>query len=480
MSPRRARFFPSVPSGARLRLAFLAAALAAVAAGPADAAAKRPASGRAALLEQSPADFQAVIGGAKAKVFPAVVYLRCVVENFELGKQLRHVGAGSGVLISADGEFVTNWHVVDRALEIRCLLEDGRAFEAELIGSDKDSDLALLRLKLPPGETTPFAVFADGPAPVEGDFVMAMGAPWGMNRSVSFGIIACARRFLPEASEYSTWLQTDASISPGNSGGPLVDTRGRIVGINSRGSQMGGDLGFAVPVETVRLVTERLRRHGSAAWAWTGLQLQPLRDFQRNLVFPGTEGVIVAGTDLDSPAREAGFRPQDRIVAVGGRPVTALMEEDMPDTRRLFALLPVDEAVTVRVRRDGAELDLELRPRAKGTVLGREHAFARWDFTVKEINQFETPDLFFQAPNGLYVRGVRTPGNAGEAGLRPRDVLLKVNGLAVDGLDELRRVHAESLARLAEGGGRRLMLDLLRNGQRVQVILDLSRDYANP
>lgn len=437
-------------------------------------------AGGPALLQQAPADFQEVIVGAKAKVFPSVVYLRCVVENFELGKQLRHVSSGSGVLVSADGELVTNWHVVDRAREIRCLLEDGRAFEAELLGSDKDTDLALLRLRLPPGETTPFAVFADGPAPVEGDFVMAMGAPWGLNRSVSFGIVSCARRYLPETSEYSVWLQTDASISPGNSGGPLVDTRGRIIGINTRGAQIGGDLGFAVPVETVRLVTERLRRHGSANWAHTGLQLQPLRDFQRNVYFPGDEGVIVAGTDLESPAREAGFRAQDRIVAVAGRPVTALMEEDMPDVRRLFALLPADEPVRVRVRRDGSERELELRPRAKGVVLGREHAFARWDFTVKEINRFETPDLFFQAPNGLYVRGVRTPGNANEGGLRPRDVLLKVNGLEVAGLDELRRLHEESLARLAGGGGRRLMLDVLRNGQRVQVILDLSRDHANP
>jgi serine protease Do len=474
MSSGRVSSFPSISSVSRRPLVLLAAAICALA----SAAPLR--AGSPALLQQAPADFQAVIVEAKTKVFPAVVYLRCVVENFELGKQLRHVSSGSGVLVSADGELVTNWHVVDRAREIRCLLEDGRAFEAEVVGSDKDTDLALLRLKLPAGATTPFAVFADGPPPSEGDFVMAMGAPWGLNRSVSFGIISCARRYLPDASEYSIWLQTDASISPGNSGGPLVDTRGRIVGINTRGTQVGGDLGFAVPVETVRLVIERLRSFGSANWAWTGLQLQPLRDFQRNVYFPGEEGVIVAGTDLDSPAREAGFRAQDRIVAVAGRPVTGLMEEDMPDLRRLFALLPADESVKVRVRRDGAERELELRPRAKGVVLGREHAFARWDFTVKEINQFETPDLFFQAPNGLYVRGVRLPGNANEGGLRPRDVLLRVNGLEVGGLDDLRRLHEESLARLAQGGGRRLMLDLLRNGQRVQVILDLTRDYANP
>lgn len=439
-----------------------------------------PASGGTIPIEQHPDDFRRVINRAKENVFPAVVYLRCVVENFEMGKRLRHTVSGSGVVLSADGEVVTNWHVVDRALEVRCLLNDGRAFDAEVVGSDKDTDLALVRLKLSAGEKVLHAVLTEGGPLQEGDFVMALGAPWGMNRSVSFGIVACARRYLPEGSEYSTWIQTDASISPGNSGGPLVDTLGKVVGINTRGAMQGGDMGFAVPADVVRLVVPRLRASGSAGWAWTGLQLQPLRDFQRNITFPGDSGVIVAGTDADSPAREAGLKPNDRLVSVGGVPLTALMEEDLPEARLRLALLAVGAPVPLGVMRDGAALTLSLTPRAKGRVLGEELACARWDFTVKEINQFEVPDLHFHTPAGLYVRGVRSPGNADGSGLRPRDVLLRINGMPVGRLDDVRKLHEESLARLREGGARRLVLSVLRNGQQVQVVLDISRDYANP
>ena len=430
-------------------------------------------------LDQDPNDFRQVINRAKENVFPTVVYLRCVVENFEMGKRLRHSVSGSGVVLSADGEVVTNWHVVDRALEVRCLLNDGRAFDAEVIGSDKDTDLALVKLKLPPGETIPFAVLSEAGPVQEGDFVMALGAPWGLNRSVSFGIVACAKRYLPEGSEYSAWIQTDASISPGNSGGPLVDTWGRVVGINTRGAMQGGDMGFAVPALIVKLVVPRLRATGAAGWAWTGLQLQPLRDFQRNITFPGDTGVIVAGTDVDSPAREAGLKPQDRLLAIEGEPITALMEEDLPEVRRRLALLAVDAPVELTVLRDGKELALKLSPRAKGRVLGEELSCPRWDFTVKEINQFEVPDLFFHLQEGLYVRGVRSPGNADGSGLRARDLLLKVNGLPVRKIEDVRKLHADSLKRLADGGSRRLVLSVLRNGQQMQVVVDISRDYAN-
>ncbi len=431
-------------------------------------------------LERHPDDFRQVINRAKENVFPAVVYLRCVVENFEMGKRLRHSVSGSGVVLSADGEVVTNWHVVDRALEVRCLLNDGRAFDAEVVGSDKDTDLALVKLKLPPGETIPFAVLSEAGPVQEGDFVMALGAPWGLNRSVSFGIVACAKRYLPEGSEYSTWIQTDASISPGNSGGPLVDTWGRVVGINTRGAMQGGDMGFAVPAEIVKLVIPRLRATGSADWAWTGLQLQPLRDFQRNITFPGSTGVVVAGTDADSPAREAGLKPSDRLLAIAGEPITALMEEDLPEVRRRLALLPVGTPLPLTISRDGTELTLSLSSRAKGRVLGEELSCPQWDFTVKEVNQFEVPDLYFQTQGGLYVRGVRSPGNAAGSGLRPRDLLLRINGLPVTRIEEVRKLHEDSLAKLRDGGNRRLVLSVLRNGQQMQVVVDISRDYANP
>jgi serine protease Do len=428
--------------------------------------------------ELLPSDFRRVVNRAKETVFPSVVYLRCVVENNELGQRLRVNASGSGVLVSADGELVTNWHVVNRALEVRCLLNDGRAFSADIVGQDKDTDLALVRLRLPAGETVPFAKLGDSTRLQEGDFVMALGAPWGLNRSVSFGIVACARRYLPEGSEYSSWIQTDASISPGNSGGPLVDTEGRVIGINARGATQGGDMGFAIPAEVVSIVLPRLRDGDDAGWAWTGLQLQPLRDFQRNITFEGDQGVIVVGTDENSPASEAGFLARDRLLAIDGAPVVALMEENLPDVRRRLALLPVDRPARLTILRDGQRRELSLSPRVKGRVLGEELACPRWDFSVKAINQFEVPDLHFQRAEGVYVFGVRSPGNASGSGLVPRDILLKVNGVDVRSLDDVRGVHARSLAGLANGGPRRLVLSVLRGGRSVQIAIDVSRDYS--
>jgi serine protease Do len=431
--------------------------------------------------DATPGDFREVVNLARQKAFPSVVYLHCVIENFERGERQRTTAAGSGVIISADGEVMTNWHVVDHALEVRALLNDGRAFPVEIIGSDKDTDLALVRLKLPAGETvTPLEVSGDDTLQ-EGDFVMALGAPWGLNRSVSFGIISCARRFLPETSEYNTWIQTDAAISPGNSGGPLVDTRGRIVGINTRGILYGGNTGFAVPATMVRLVAPRLRTGGKAGanWTWVGVRLQPLRDFQRNVYFEGDTGVIVTHTDENSPAREAGLRTQDRLIRLNDTPVTALMEEDLPAVRLMLALLPTDKSARFTILRDGTEQTLAVHPRAKGLVQGEEFTCPRWDFTVKAINQFEVPDLHFQCSEGVYVSGIRSPGNASGSGLRMRDIIVSINGLDVTTVAEVRELHQKTIAALESGkGARRLVMSVLRTNQRLQIVIDITRDYT--
>src|SRR2546422_7225609 len=153
-------------------------------------------------------DFRQVVQDAKAKVFPAVVYIRVVRESNEEGEKKSQQITGSGVIISPRGEVLTNWHVVDKAQSIRCLLSDGQHMSAKVLGTDKDTDLGLMQLELEQGATDlPYAELGDSSVLTEGDFVMAMGAPYGLNRSVSIGIISCKRRFLPEISEYSLWLQ---------------------------------------------------------------------------------------------------------------------------------------------------------------------------------------------------------------------------------------------------------------------------------
>jgi serine protease Do len=334
----------------------------------------------------------------------------------------------------------------------------------------------LLQLQLPKNSPPlKFAKLGDSTRLTEGDFVMAMGAPWGLARSVSIGIISCTKRYLPLNSEYNCWLQTDASISPGNSGGPLVNTDGEVVGINARGVTMGGDMGFAIPIEVAREVAAQLRSSGKVNWSWTGLQFQPLKDFNRNVYFDANEGVIVPETDPNSPARLAGIQPRDRLVRLNGQTITAWTDEDVPGIRRRFGLLPKNKPTTVELVRKDQTLHLELAPREKGKVEGESLDCPRWDFTVKTINQFDTPDLYFQRNEGVFVFGVKYPGNAADCGLIPRDILLKVDNEPIKTLADVKRIH--KTVTQSGTGKNRVVLTVLRNGLLRQVALDFWRNY---
>jgi serine protease Do len=422
-------------------------------------------------------DFRRVVKGAKEKVFPAVVFIKCLREDMQGGKRQSQEVSGSGVLISADGELLSNWHVVDKATEVRCLLSDGQAYSAKVLGSDKDTDVALLKLQRPAAAPPlPFARLGASTNLTEGDFVMAMGAPYGLSRSVSIGIISCTQRYLPGASEYSSWLQTDASINPGNSGGPLVNTAGEVVGLNTRGMMGGGgDLGFTVPIEVARVVAEQIRTHGKMDWSWTGLQLQPLKDFSRNVYFPENEGVVVAETDPESPARRAGLLAGDRIVSLNGEALTGRTLEDLPAIRRRLGLLPKGQKAVVEYARRGAVQKAEFVPREKGRVEGEEIECPRWDFTVKAINQFDNPDLFFQRNEGVFIYGVKFPGNAAQAGLTQQDIVLKIDGKDVVSPSDVKAIHSEAVRNVA--AKHRVIVVLLRNGEQRQVVLDYSRQY---
>ena len=429
-------------------------------------------------------DFRKVVKDAKSKVFPAVVYVKCLKESHAMGKKITEEVSGSGVIITPTGEVLTNWHVVDKAVEVRCLLYDGRAMDAEVVGSDKDTDLALIQLKLPDKPDKPdtddtgglpHAILGDSTMLKEGDFVMAMGAPWGLSRSVSIGIISCTSRYLPSNSEYSLWLQTDAAICPGNSGGPLVNTRGEIIGINTLASRAGGDMGFAIPSETIGYILPQLREHKKVNWSWTGLQLQPLRNFNRNMYFEGTEGVIVAETDPESPARRAGILARDRILKVAGKPVNALTEEALPLVRRRLGLLEKGKPVQVELLRKGKAVTVSLTPRKKGKVEGEELDCPRWDLTVKAINQFDNPDLYFHRKKGVFIYGVKYPGNAGNAGLQTQDIVTKIDGKEVKTLEDVKKIHKAALENIKKK--HRIVFTLLRNGLMCQVVLDFERDY---
>ena len=298
----------------------------------------------AGSLSMTSPNFQSIIKRAKDRVFPALIFMKVLKEEYREGKKKSREVSGSGVIISPSGEILSNWHVVNKATEIRCLLYNGQAYSARIVGEDKDADLALLQLNLPKGaKALPFAGISNSKELTEGDFVMAMGAPWGLSRSISVGIVSCSRRYLMHTSEYSLWIQTDAAISPGNSGGPLINIDGKVVGINTRAVMRGGDMGFASASETIIQVLPRLRKYGRANWSWTGLRLPPLKDFSRNIYFDQLDNLkmknnknvyIIAGPN--GSGKSTLLRTATKIISsfkgeisIDGKSLTSISLEDM-------------------------------------------------------------------------------------------------------------------------------------------------------
>ncbi|MBR1835998.1 MAG: trypsin-like peptidase domain-containing protein [Kiritimatiellae bacterium] len=453
---------------------FLAALAAAAAAGCANMQAPGTANMQAPGAGAAQADFRDTIMVARDAVFPALAYIRVVCRDFGSGKDEKGVVSGSGVVISPDGELLTNHHVIDKAEEIRCLLSGGDSYAAEVVGFDQDLDVALLRLVRPEGAPPlPFAKLSPDTLRI-GDVVLAMGAPWGLARSVTMGIVSCTDRYLEGAGRYTLWYQTDAAISPGNSGGPLVDTSGRVVGINARGMTFG-DQAFTIPSPTVLEILPSLRETGTAGWSWFGFRLQPLRDFDRNIEFDAAEGVVVAGTDPASPARKAGFKAGDRVTAVDGEAVTAGTWEEMPAIERALGRVPPGRDTRFTVVRGGETLEIAVAPRAKGAVEGGEKVLPRWGFTAKEINRFDNPQLAFYAPDGgVFVSATAWDGNAEASGLKENDIVREAGGKPIATLDDLAAVYDEAMERIAETT--KISMVVERRGRKVPIKLNYFDD----
>ena len=418
-------------------------------------------------------DFRAVVSEAKTAVAPSVVFIRVIYNDTESGRNRQGVASGSGVIVSKDGEVLTNHHVIDKTSEIRCQLADGRSYSAKVVGKDKDLDIALLKLDMPEGTDVPVAAISPRPLKV-GEVVLAMGAPWGLARSVSMGIVSCNDRFLEDCGDYTLWYQTDAAISPGNSGGPLVDTEGFVVGLNARGNIFGAQ-GFTIPSATILEILPDLRKYGEAHWAWFGFKLQPLEDFKRNLRFDAKEGALVADVEPGSPAEKAGLKPNDLLVSVDGEKVTARFWEDIPAIERSLGRKEFEKACAFAVVRGGKELGISVAPTEKGKVEGEEFACGRWGLTAKEINRFYNPDLTFFAPEGgVYVSGIAWDGNAETCGFREKDILVSIGGKPVKTVADVKSVYEESLAKLPERT--RLPIVISRNGRRTTLVLDYNED----
>ena len=239
------------------------------------------------------------------------------------GPAAAQTGLGSGVLVSPEGYLLTNWHVVDGADDIEVTLSDGRSASAKLVGTDADSDLALLRIAL---DNLPVIAFGNIQQVSIGDPVLAIGNPFNVGQTVTSGIVSALDRNQLGLSAIENFIQTDAAINPGNSGGALVDGEGRLVGINTAiFSRSGGSMGigFAIPVDIAREVMDALIHDGQVVRGWIGVQPRDLTpEFADSFQLPVHEGVLVTGVLRDGPAANAGLKPGDVVTAIGGRKVS--------------------------------------------------------------------------------------------------------------------------------------------------------------
>src|SRR6266566_8219188 len=265
----------------------------------------------------------------------------------------RAASLGSGVIVSSKGYVLTNHHVVEAADEIEVALADGKKLKAKAVGSDPETDLAVLRLD---AQNLPAISFGSSDALRVGDVVLAIGNPFGVGQTVTSGIVSALGRTGLGINTFENFIQTDAAINPGNSGGALVDAAGNLIGINTAiFSRSGGSMGigFAIPVSTAKMVLEQIVRSGSVTRGWIGVEVQEITPpVAESFKLGGTRGALIAGVLRGGPAAKAGINPGDVLLEVQGKPVA-----DPAAMLNLVAALAPGSAATMKVKRQGQDMD---------------------------------------------------------------------------------------------------------------------------
>jgi serine protease Do len=433
----------------------------------------------------SPADLSRTFVSVAKQVKPAVVSID-VVEKTKRSSSMRlpegfpqipgfpspntprrRQGTGSGVIISPDGYIVTNNHVVGEADQITVKLADGREFKnAKRVGTDPETDIAVVKID---AQNLPFAKLGNSDALEQGEWVIALGSPFGLQHTMTAGIVSALGRDLGAgAGQFTDFIQTDAAINPGNSGGPLINMQGEVIGINTlifsqSGSNSG--VGFAIPANLANKVYAQLVKTGRVTRGYLGVMLQPVTPaIARTIGYEKAEGALVG--DLarnDSPAAKAGLRSGDVIVEFDGKPVKSpkTLTEMVADT-------PVGKAIRLKYLREGrpetATVTLGERPATTDVAGGEETPEEQEDGGRLGISMNEvTPELARQmklkVASGVVIQNVDADGPASEAGLQRGDVIHRVNRTPINTRQDLVRALA------ALKGEKEVVLQVERGGQ---------------
>jgi serine protease Do len=379
--------------------------------------------------------------------------------------------SGSGVIVDPKGYILTNNHVVENAREITVRLSDSRKFTATLVGRDPKTDLAVLKIDSP--DPLPVAEMGDSDRLKVGQWAIAIGNPFGLDRTVTVGIISATARTRVGLATYENFIQTDASINPGNSGGPLLNLDGRVIGVNTAIVAAGQGIGFSIPINEARLVMNQLIKTGRVVRGWLGVAIQDVTDeLASSFGVREREGVLVADVIKGGPAEKAGVRPGDVVVEFNGTKI-----REVPDLQRRVAGVAPGETVKLAVVRDKHLVVVSV---AIGEMPAEDTAVAAVERETEGLGmQAEAlaPDaaerLGLPFSQGLIVTDVASGGPADRAGLRRGDVILEVDRRPVMDVAGLRRALAAAPSGKAvllyvhrPGGGGRNQYLVLERGPR--------------
>jgi serine protease Do len=392
-----------------------------------------------------------IITNSRDKVFPALVNIHVVTVEYWSGKETKGEGVGSGTIFSRDGHVLTNAHVTSNGKKFKLTMADKQEVSAEMVGEDPATDLAVLKINLKELKNPaalPVAEFGDSDQLVVGDYVLAMGSPFALSRSVTLGIVSNVERLFvggfsgndeveaidyidgQRTGMYTKWIQHDALINPGNSGGPLVNLKGQVVGVNTRG---GSGMGFASPANMARGIADRLVKFGEVPRSYIGVSLRQIDKSGLK------EGVLVTSVAQGSPADTAGLRAGDVIVKMNGSAVNARFAEEIPALARLIADTPIGGELTVSFVRDGQGQDVKIKTEKMLKDRGDKTALRGWGLSVEQITDFMAREMRLERRDGVWVTGLRGGGPAAlaEPAIAGGDIIRAVGGKPVKNLEEI-------------------------------------------
>ena len=370
-------------------------------------------------------------------------------------------GQGSGFIIDANGTVLTNAHVVDGADEVTVKLTDKREFNAKVLGMDKASDVAVLKIE---GKNLPVVKTGSSSGTRVGEWVLAIGSPFGFENSASAGIVSAKSRSLPDGS-YVPFIQTDVAVNPGNSGGPLFNMAGEVIGINSQiYSRSGGyqGLSFAIPIEVAMHVEQQIVTHGKVQRGRLGVSIQEVnQSLADSFGLKQPTGALVDAVEKNSPAAKAGLEPGDVILAINDKPIASSGELPL-----IVAGMAPGETARLQVWRHGGtrRIDIQVGQFGDEKIAAKdtpEAAKGRLGVVVRALSPEELRRA--ELSGGVLVQDVA--GAAARAGIQPGDVILSINGEAISGTDQLRKLVAKA--------GKRIAVLVEREDARIFIPVDL-------